>query len=153
MSFGKECSFSSSSGAASRVFHFKITPPQSRDSTTQNTDEKGRGQPMRVGRGQLSGFHWFARKIDIRSPPAPSRVVSACGPWRSSSPPQGRAYLSRSAWGSPLSGAGLPLNLWRWGKKQPRRWICPRPVSISSLDSLSHVVVKSLKSQGARGLD
>lgn len=54
-------------------------------------DEGGEGTRRRESCGcQLSGFHLFARKIDIRSPHAPSRVVSSCGPWRSSSPSQGR---------------------------------------------------------------
>lgn len=148
MSFGKECPFPSPSGAASRVFF-----QRSLEGDPAADGGVGGAHRSHVALSYL-GFTWFARKIDLRSPHVPSLIVSSCCPLRSSSPSQGKSCLSRTY--TRLSCA------WGWtpsesredgGRNSQEDESVPFLLSISSLDILLRVVIKSLKSPGAGELD
>lgn len=168
MSFGRECSFSSSSGAISRVFHFKITTfPTSclrnhPGSTTLKAEWKGPWRKVRVGRGSagvvwlsvICVVLWFARKIYINSPHVLCTVVSSCCHWRSSSPSQGKCVFLEGTWGSLLCGVGLPLNSVKMGEGTAKKInLSPSLSPFNSLDLLSNMVIKSLRAQGDQELD
>lgn len=168
MSFGRECSFSSSSGAVSRVFHFKITAfPTSclhnhPDSTTLKAEWKGTWRKVRVGSGSagvvwlsvICVVLWFAREIYINSPHVPCTVVSSCCHLRSSSPSQGKCVFLEGTWGSLLCGVGLPQNSVKMGEETAKKInLSPSLSPFNSLDLLSNMVIKSLRAQGDQELD
>lgn len=114
MSFGKECSFSSSSGAASRVFHFKINTfptlylpnPQlhnfkSRRERDLKEDECGECRRRSCVMSVICVISQLAREVDINRPHVFFIAVSSSCRLRSSSPSQKKSCLSRrcSLWG------------------------------------------------------
>lgn len=168
MSFGRECSFSSSSGAISRVFHFKITTfPTSYlrnhpDSIILKAERKETWRKIRVGSGYagvvwlsvICVVLWFARKIYTNTPYVLCTVVSSCCHLRSSSPSQGKSVFLEGTWGSPLCGVGLPLNSVKMGEGTVKKInLSPSLSPFNSLGLLSNIVIKSLRAQGDQELD